>query len=322
MLEVFFNTISWALIGYACVSIGTWLIPQLVQSYLLKEQDLKKKYNAKWALVTGGSSGIGRAIVDKLARQGLNVFIVALEDNEKKLENTAKELTERYPEQEFVAMDVNLAGVDEAIERIAEATKDHDIQLIFNNAGFIKMCLYAEAPVGLMKANYDVNLTSAIRITQLFANRLIQKKLRGGFVFTSSPSGMMPNPFATVYGCTKAAMSAFAASLAPELKPDGIDVLVVHPSPTDTAFYTEDAISKSDALVMFRRTATTPMTIAKSMFCQLGRSVVYDQGYFSIGMRFLLKVLDYKLFAWIVAAFSGMSGEYKKLSAERTKKNE
>lgn len=42
------------------------------------EQDLKKKYNAKWAIVTGGSSGIGRAVVDKLAKQGLNVVIAAM----------------------------------------------------------------------------------------------------------------------------------------------------------------------------------------------------------------------------------------------------
>ena len=44
------------------------LVPHVIQTFL-KPQDLKKKYNAKWALVTGGSSGIGKALTEKLAAQ-------------------------------------------------------------------------------------------------------------------------------------------------------------------------------------------------------------------------------------------------------------
>jgi len=59
-------------------------------AWVWKPQDLKKKYNAKWAMVSGGSSGLGRALVQKLANQGLNIVIVALDDD--LLKKTGEEL--------------------------------------------------------------------------------------------------------------------------------------------------------------------------------------------------------------------------------------
>lgn len=55
--------------------LTAYLIPQLWMAFR-PVPDLKKKYNAKWALVTGGGSGIGKAIAFKLASQGLNVVVV------------------------------------------------------------------------------------------------------------------------------------------------------------------------------------------------------------------------------------------------------
>lgn len=74
----------------------TYFLPLIVMK-LLGPQDLKKKYQAQWALVTGGSSGIGRAIVDRLALQGLNVCVVSIDDD--LLKNTVKELKAAFPKQ-------------------------------------------------------------------------------------------------------------------------------------------------------------------------------------------------------------------------------
>ena len=73
-------------------------IPQLYMAFR-PVPDLKKRYNAKWALVTGAGSGIGKAIAFKLASQGLNVLIVTLDDDF--LKQTMKELKELYPSLEF-----------------------------------------------------------------------------------------------------------------------------------------------------------------------------------------------------------------------------
>ena len=64
--------------------------------------DLKKKYNAKWALVTGAGTGIGKSIAENMALQGLNVVLVSLPD--KFLDETTAELKKNFPEQQFIAV--------------------------------------------------------------------------------------------------------------------------------------------------------------------------------------------------------------------------
>ncbi len=66
-----------------------------VCAFLFREQNLKKKYDASWALVTGSSSGIGKALVERLLQQDMNVCMVALGDDVFKA--TLKELQEKYP---------------------------------------------------------------------------------------------------------------------------------------------------------------------------------------------------------------------------------
>lgn len=64
--------------------------------------NLKKKYNAKWALVTGAGTGIGKSIAETMAAQGLNVVLVSLPD--KFLEETTAELKKNYPNLQFIAV--------------------------------------------------------------------------------------------------------------------------------------------------------------------------------------------------------------------------
>ncbi|KAH8051130.1 3-oxo-behenoyl-CoA reductase [Aureococcus anophagefferens] len=174
-------------------------------------QDLKKKYGATWAVVTGGSTGIGRAICEELAKQGLNV--------------------------EFVAVGVSFAPGADYLEKIKAATADKDVQIVFNNAGFIVTGFFDTQPLGKHLVNMECNATAAVAITHHFAAAMMRKGLKGCIVFTSSASAYIPNPFAIIYGATKAFMSQFAASIAVELQCKGIDVCVIHPSPVASNFY-------------------------------------------------------------------------------------
>lgn len=305
-----FSLLAWP-VGF--LALVTYFIPFLLTA-LLPVQDLKRKYGASWALVTGGSSGIGKALSLRLAQQGVNVVIAALDDD--LLKNTTAELKASFPHLQFRAVGVNF-GTDGYLDVIREATKDISVQLIFNNAGYMTTGFFANLPLGRHLANYECNATAGVKITHHFANRLLDEKLPGLIAFTSSPAGRMPNPSASLYGATKAFISEFAASIAPELRADGIDVLAVHPSPIASNFY--NAAHDMGAIRMFKQTVNTPDVIAKALFAGAGRVVIYDQGYFPAAQKLLLLVLDFNLFASITTWTSSLMADFKKLREERNK---
>jgi len=302
--------IALCLFGFAVFS---YLIPFLIAAFVWKEQNLKEKYKATWALVTGASSGIGRALSEKLAAQGLNVVLVALED--KYLKEVHTLLVQKYPSQEFRAVGVDL-GTPTYMEPILRATSDINIQLLFNNAGFVATGLFADSPLGKQMANYECNAIAPVRITHHFLNLLLDKKLKGCIGFTSSPAGFIPCPMTVMYGATKAFLTEFAVSIGAEVRADGVDVLVVHPSPVDTAFYAGNT-HEIGAMKMFQKTATAPTTIASCFFISMGRSLVHDQGYFCLFSRLLMKVMDWVLFANIIGFFTSGQADYKKSKKKR-----
>ncbi len=113
--------------------------------------DLKKRYDATWSLVTGAGSGIGKAIAFKLSSQGLNVVLVSLDDHF--LKSTMKEINEMYPNQEFRSVAVTFSPGVPYLEEIKKATKDIDVTIVFNNAGFITLGFMDQAPLGKLLAN-------------------------------------------------------------------------------------------------------------------------------------------------------------------------
>ena len=217
--------------------------------------DLKKRYNAKWALVTGGGSGIGKSLCFKLASQGLNVVIVSLDDDF--LKQTLKEIKEKYPDLEFRAVGCTFSPGQEYMKKIIDATKDITVQIIFNNAGFIVTGFMDQAPIGKSLANIECNATAGVNVTQHFLSKLVTQKLKGCIVFTSSVSAYTPTPFASMYAATKAFVSQFACSLHIETKSLGIDICAVHPSPVASNFFKNvdhkiDLMESAQVRQMFR----------------------------------------------------------------------
>jgi len=199
------------------------------------------------------------------------------------------------------------------LNAIINETKDIDINLLFNNAGYVSIGLFADIPIEKIMGHIECNQLSAVKITHHFLNIMLTKRMkRAAIVFTSSPAGQMPCPFSSMYGATKAFLTEFGASLAAEVYADGIDVQVLHPSPVDTNFYKVESASKSSTLGMFSKTATSPKIIAETVFATLGRGVLRDQGYFVL-MRYFMLLLDFGAFAWITALSARFTGEYKTL---------
>eukprot|EP01096_Ripella_sp_DP13-Kostka_P015499 TRINITY_DN7294_c0_g1_i1.p2 TRINITY_DN7294_c0_g1~~TRINITY_DN7294_c0_g1_i1.p2 ORF type:complete len:331 (+),score=165.29 TRINITY_DN7294_c0_g1_i1:30-995(+) len=301
-------------------SLLGYLVPLALQNFVYKDANLKKRYpNAKWALVSGASTGIGKAVSEKLAEQGFNVVLVALPD--KNFDATFEGISSAHPGQSFRRIDIDLSRPGAGIE-VADQVADLPIDVVFSNAGYIVVGLFGDLSVETQMKNYHVNTTTAVELTQKLTSRMIERKAKGCIVFTSSPAGLIPCPTSAIYGATKAFLTNFASTLSVELRPEGIDVLAFHPSPVNTNFYSGSTAQKSNSLLFFKRTATTPQLIAEAMMSSVGRplSDIRDQGYFSICSHLLLKVVDYNLLTSVMSYFFYLFPEYQTLQKERAKK--
>jgi short-subunit dehydrogenase len=196
------------------------------------------------------------------------------------------------------------------LEQVKAATADINVQCAFLNAGYMITGLFDSIPLERHMENMECNTTSAVQITHLLLQRMLAKKLPGCFVYTSSAAAAIPSPFSLLYASTKSFLSSFGASLAAEVRYAGIDVLVVHPSPVASRFY--DKAHKLSALEFFQKMAVQPEDLPDTVFGSIGRLVWRDVGPTALGFRMLMKVLDYNLFAMIIALTAPMTEDFKK----------
>jgi short-subunit dehydrogenase len=147
---------------------------------------------------------------------------------------------------------------------------------------------------------------------------MIANKSKGLISFTSSPGGFMGSPMASMYSSTKSFVTLFATSIAGELHDDGIDVTVVHPSPTNTGFYSNAGLLS--ALKFFQKTAVSPDDIADVLFKYAGRSVIVDHGYYTFMNRIALKILDITALTDLLWVFVKGQGYFKALKSDGLKK--
>ncbi|KAF8072870.1 HSD17B12 [Scenedesmus sp. PABB004] len=281
--------LSWLGLAVVFLSFGSYALLQTLCGTYYKYQNLKARYNAQWALVTGASTGIGKSIAKRLAQQGLSVVLVALPGAD--LDATTDELSEEFPGAEFRKVGVDL-GRPGYMPAVLKATADINVQIVFCNAGYILSGFFYARSIEQVQANIECNAVSAVNITHHFLQRMMDASLKGCFVFTSSASAVLPSPFAVTYAATKAFLSMFAISLAPEVKWLGIDVLAVHPSPVASRFYDGQGAIKIGMMEAFKKLAVGPDELPDVIFASIGRTIWKDVGGVALGFRLLEKLVD------------------------------
>jgi len=318
MIALLSNVATYA--GYAGLSLLLlmpvfYIIMNCVVPYLMGPQDLKLKYGAEWALVTGGSSGIGKELCRKLLSQGLNIVIVARD--EPVFDETVTELRSTFPKQTIRCVKANLSDANGAwMEDVKKQTDDITVQCLFNNAGYIVTGFFEQHSLQAQLANYHCNMTANIHLTHHFYGKLIAKGLKGCIVFTSSSAGFIPNPFAVMYGATKAGISELAGSLAVEAKARGVDVHSVHPSPVNSRFTSgggnDVKVHKMKMLEMAYTFATGPEVLPNQIFSAIGRTaVMIDLGSTTVAMRLAVHLLGYNLMTYAFALAAPLMPDYK-----------
>lgn len=191
---------------------------------------LLEKYGP-WALITGASSGIGEEFSRQLAAKRFNLVLVAR--REMRLKRLADELARNHLVQIRV-VPADLAAVD-FLDYIAEATKDIDIGLVVNNAGFALTGDFLDHALEDEVALLNVNCRTPMILAHYFGKRMAHKG-RGGIINISSAAAFIPLPYWTNYSASKIYLLHFSEALWFELRKSGVDVLAVCPGSTRTEF--------------------------------------------------------------------------------------
>ncbi len=196
--------------------------------------DLRKRYAAagSYAVVTGGSDGIGFAMATELAKRGFNLVIIALD--QPLLYEAADKLRRYGTVVKAIPFDFAQPQVaeDEAYAGLFAQLDEVPIGMLVNNVGtFYRFPMpFAVSPLALDAKMMIVNMTSQMRMTKYVLPRL-QAAGTGGILNLSSMSSVAAAPYLAVYAGTKGFNMMFARALAAELSLDypGIDVLIVTP---------------------------------------------------------------------------------------------
>ena len=182
-----------------------------------------------WALVAGGSLGMGAAYSRQIAERGLNVVLVA--EAAEPLHTLAPALAAEYGvETRAVLADLGAPGT---LDDVAAATRDLDIGLVVYNAAHSITGRFLDVSLDDKLRMLDVNCRGPLLLCHHYAARLAARR-RGGIILVSSLSGFQGHAMVGTYAATKAFDLVLGEALWEELRDHGIDVLAFCPGATRT----------------------------------------------------------------------------------------
>jgi len=182
-------------------------------------------------LVTGSSTGIGRATALRLDREGWQVF--AGVRREEDAESLRAEASERLGPVELDVTDA--AQIAAAADLIGEEVGGSGLDAIVNNAGVAVLGPLETIPLDDFRRQIEVNLTGQVAVTQAMLPSI--RRAPGRVVFVSSIGGRMALPFGAPYHAAKFGLEAVADCLRQELRPSRIAVSVIEPGSIDTPIW-------------------------------------------------------------------------------------
>ena len=181
----------------------------------------------KSVLITGASSGIGRAAAEHLSSRGFHVYAGARDDD-------ALEQLSGIPNATPVRLDVTVA---EDIARVQETIREKGTGLfgLVNNAGITKVGPLMDLDTQDLREQFEVNFFGVHEVTRAFFPLLLQA--RGRIVMISSDSGFFATPFVGPYCSSKFALEGYSDSLRREITSHGVKVVLIEPGRVTTPIW-------------------------------------------------------------------------------------
>lgn len=212
-----------------------------------------------WAIVAGGSAGIGAAFADQIARRGVHLILVARRPEP--LELTAARLRREHGvEVRTVAADL---AAPAALDQISAAADGAPVGLVVANAAVAPAGRFLDRAPGELAAAVELNCRSSMLLARAFLPGMAGRGY-GGVIFVSSLAGLQGAPGLAAYGATKAFLISLGESLWAELRPAGVDVLTVCAGAVATPGYGQATRRKAPG-------TTSPELVAATALDGLGR---------------------------------------------------
>jgi len=258
-----------------------------------KSLRFKEKYGP-YALVAGGSNGLGAAFAEALAQRGLNLVLIARE--KERLKATANRLKEQYSV-DVKTITADLADFEKTKSLIAGLKVS--IGLLVYNAAIIPIGLFENTNEEQLSLAAAVNVRSPLLLAKFLSATMIQNK-RGGIVLMSSLAGAQGSPKLATYAATKAFNSVLAEGLWKELQPRGVDVIGCCAGAILTPGYQQAEKSKAAPGTM------TASAVAEQTLNALGKGpIIVPGGVNKIGRFVLTRLLTRKTAIGIMSKNTG-----------------
>ncbi len=262
-----------------------------------------------WALVTGASSGIGRDMARYLYLSlGYNLIIVAR--NEDKLLELKQELESKLQEKnkninrEIIVIKADLSYLAD-INNIVEKTKNIDVDLLVNNAGFGVFGNFTTTNLEKEVNLINTNITAVHILTKVFLNKM-KSKNKGHILNVASIAGMEPGPLMAAYYASKAYVIRLSRAINKELRKEksNIKISILCPGPVDTNF-------NNVANVVFKAPSMPSEKVAKyGIDKALKGKLIIVPGFLNKCVRFFSKILPDAILEEVAYHIQRRKGQY------------
>lgn len=192
----------------------------------------------RYALVTGVSSGIGKATALKFLQEGFYVF------GSIRKEGDADDLKAQYPEtfHQLIFDIADHTAVDAAFAEVSGITGENGLDIFVNNAGVAKYGPIQHVNIDELRQQFEINVFSNVYVTQKALPLLgadYKSKKKGKVFVVSSTGGVMTRPMLGPYSASKHAVEAIYDALRREMMLYGVDVVIIQPGPIKTDIWTK-----------------------------------------------------------------------------------
>jgi len=212
-----------------------------------------------YALITGASKGIGKAIAFELAKRNYDILITAR--SIELLQKLSEEIKKLYPVQvNFIALDLSIFGAPQKLFDWCIENK-YPVSVLVNNAGYGLAGSFEKHSLKENTNLLQLNIIAPTQLCHLFI-QLLKQQPQSYLMNIVSTSAYQAVPLLTIYSASKAYMLSFSRALRHELAGTSISVTTISPGPTDTDFVNRAGV-KGRALKMAERLNMHPATVAR-----------------------------------------------------------